>query len=79
MNINYRVMDLMARKYHFMEQLFAIDKESILDALERTLKKEREEVQEISEANKAILDERLEAYKNNPNDLLDWEDVKNDW
>ena len=29
-------MDLMSRKYNFMEQLFAIDKESVIDALERT-------------------------------------------
>lgn len=72
-------MDLQARKYNFMEQLFAIDKESILEALERTLKKEREESQQISAANKKVLDQRLESYKNNPNDLLDWEDVKNDW
>ena len=72
-------MDLMSRKYNFMEQLFAIDKESVIDALERTLKKESEEVQEISLINKKILDQRLESYKNNPDDLLDWESVKNDW
>lgn len=26
-----------------------------------------------------ILEERLEVYKNKPNDLLDWEEVKNNW
>ena len=72
-------MDLQARKYNFMEQIFAIDKESILDALEQTLKQKKEEVQEVSIATKKILDQRLESYKNNPDDLLNWEDVKNDW
>ena len=79
MNIKMSVMDLMARNYNFMEQIFSIEKESVLDALERTLKKEKEEVQEISASNKKILDQRLESYKNNPDDLLDWENVKNDW
>ena len=79
MNIKMSVMDLMARKYNFMEQIFSIEKESVLDALERTLKKEKEEVQEISASNKKILVQRLESYKNNPDDLLDWENVKNDW
>ena len=79
MNVRMNVMDLQARKYNFMEQIFTIEKESVLEALERTLKQEREEVQEISTANKKILDERLESYKNNPDDLLDWENVKNAW
>jgi len=72
-------MDLQARKYNFMEQLFAIDNERIVEALERTLKKEKEISQRISASNKKILDQRLESYKNNPDDLLNWEDVKNDW
>ena len=79
MNVRMNVMDLQARKYNFMEQIFTIEKESVLEALERTLKQEREEVQEISTANKKILDERLVSYKNNPDDLLDWENVKNAW
>ncbi len=72
------IMDLEARKYHFIQELFTVE-ESIMDTLERVLKKEKEERQNISASNKKILDERLESYKNNPNDLLDWEDVKNDW
>ena len=79
MNINMKFMDLEARKYHFIQELFSIDRDSIMDTLERVLKKEKEEYQEISAANKKTLDERLESYKNNPDDLLDWDDVKNDW
>jgi len=33
---------------------------------------------ELSEAHKAILDERLENYKNNPASYQDWEDVQKD-
>ncbi len=79
MNIKMKFMDLEARKYHFIQELFSIDRESIMDTLERVLKKEKEEHGELSVFTKKILDERLESYKNNPNDLLDWDDVKNDW
>jgi len=34
------------------------------------------EVSEISEEHKKILDERLEAHKNNPNDVVSWDEVK---
>lgn len=30
----------------------------------------------ISEEHKKILDERLEAHKNNPNDVVSWDEVK---
>lgn len=72
-------MDLEARKYHFIQELFSVDSESILDTLERVLKREKEQLQEISAEHKAELDGRLESYKENPNDVLDWEDVKRDW
>ena len=79
MNVKATIMDLEARKYNFIQELFNVDRECIMDTLESVLKKEKEEHQEISATNKKVLDERLENYKNNPNDLLDWEDVKNDW
>jgi predicted secreted Zn-dependent protease len=72
-------MDLATRKYNFIQELVNIDKESIIDALEQVLKREKEEHQEISTAHKKELDQRLESYRNNPQDLLDWEDVKKDW
>ncbi|SRX75230.1 addiction module protein [Aequorivita antarctica] len=72
-------MDLEARKYHFIKELFSIDRESIIDTLERVLKREKEEHQEVSTDLKNELDSRLESYKNNPNNILDWQDVKNDW
>ena len=31
---------------------------------------------QISEEHKRILDERLEAHKNNPNDVVSWNEVK---
>lgn len=71
-------MDLAARKYHFIQEIFNIDKESIIDALERVLKHEKENLK-ISTAHKKELDTRLESYKNNPDDVLNWEDVKGDW
>ncbi len=50
-----------------------------MTALERVLKQEKEVRQEISTSNKNILDKRIENYKSNENNVLDWEGVKNDW
>ncbi|RAV29305.1 addiction module protein [Sinomicrobium soli] len=72
-------MDLEVRKYHFIQELFNVDKESIMDVLERALKREKEQHQEIPTAHKKELDNRLESYKNNPDDVLDWEAVKGNW
>lgn len=72
-------MDLEARKYHFIQELFSVDNESILEALELVLKREKEDRQEVSTEHKKELDNRLENYKSNPNDILNWEDVKCDW
>jgi hypothetical protein len=72
-------MDLEVRKYNFIQELFSIDKDKIMTTLERVLKQEKEEHQEISAKNKKELDSRFESYKKNPNDVLDWKDVKNDW
>lgn len=76
---NTRIMDLEARKYHFIQELFTIERESVIESLERVLKREKEEHQEISTAHQKELDNRLESYKNNPNDVLDWKDVKENW
>jgi putative addiction module component (TIGR02574 family) len=34
------------------------------------------EVSDISTEHKKIIDERLRAHKNNPNDVVSWEEVK---
>ena len=78
-NKNTNIMDLEARKYNFIQELFTISRESSMSVLERVLKKEKEEYQEISTEHKKELDNRLESYKNNPNDVLDWKDVKENW
>lgn len=72
-------MDLEARKYNFIQELFNVDRDSIMDVLEQVLKHEKEEHQEVSEADIKELDNRLESYKNDPKDVLDWEDVKRNW
>ena len=71
-------MDLATRKYNFIQELINIDEESVIEALERVLKREKEH-QEVPAAHKHEIDKRLEDYLNNPVDLLDWESVKKDW
>ncbi|QTE24483.1 addiction module protein [Polaribacter cellanae] len=72
-------MDLQLRKYNFIQQLVDVEKESIMATLERVLKQEKEEHQEISTAHKKELDNRLKSYKENPDDVLDWSAVKENW
>jgi len=73
-------MDLATRKYNFIQELINnVDKENILEALEKVLKQKKEEHQELSDEIKQELDNRLTSYNNNPDDVLDWEEVKNDW
>ena len=62
-------MDLEARKYHFIQEFNKVDNESIIDTLERVLKREKEDSEEISTEHKKELDNRLESYKNNPKDV----------
>ena len=72
-------MDLEARKYHFIKERFSVEKESIIDTLERVLKREKEAYQDVPAEHKKELDKRLKSYKKNPDDVLDWKEVKNDW
>jgi len=68
-------MDLHARKYQIIEDLFHVKEPTVLEELENILKK----VKDISDENKQILDERLLAFEQNPTDLLNWNDIKNHW
>lgn len=73
------IMDLQLRKYNFIQELVNVEEESVIEALELVLKREKEQHEEISNAQRKELDQRLQSYKNNPDDILDWEAVKNDW
>lgn len=33
----------------------------------------------IPESHKAVSDERMKEYRDNPDNLLDWDDIKNEW
>lgn len=72
-------MDLSARKYHFIEELMTVEKESVMDALERILKLEKESQQQITADQRKELDKRIKSYSKNPEDLLDWEKEKQAW
>ncbi|WP_131248899.1 hypothetical protein [Aquimarina atlantica] len=47
-------MDLQARKYEFIRELFKVDKASVMDKLEKILKKEQVGRDTIEEYNKDI-------------------------
>lgn len=72
-------MDLETRKYHIIRELFSVKSERIIDTIERTLKLIKQESQEISAEHKSELDSRIDSYKKNPKQALNWKDVKNDW
>ncbi|MGI0107717.1 addiction module protein [Salinimicrobium sp. WS361] len=71
--------NLSARKYHFIEELMTVEEESVMEALERVLKKEKEAQERISPVQKKELEKRLQSYSENPEDLLDWNEVKEEW
>lgn len=72
-------MNLATRKYYFIQELMNIDKESVMDALERIIKREKEEHQDLSPELKKELDYRLKLYRENPEDVLDWDEIKESW
>ena len=50
----------------------------LVNSLRFKVKEGKTEDIELSEAHKAILDERLESYKNNPDSYQNWEAVQKD-
>lgn len=72
-------MNLATRKYYFIQELMKIDKESVMDDLEQIIKREKEEHQDLSTEQKEELDYRLKLYRENPDDVLDWDEVKESW
>ncbi|HQF47391.1 MAG TPA: addiction module protein [Flavobacterium alvei] len=71
-------MDLSARKYSFIEEIFKVE-EATFEKLEKVLKKEKLNKIGVPSEHKDELDKRLEAYRENPKDLLDWDAIKKDW
>ena len=71
-------MDLAERKYRLIKELVEVEDEAIIGNLERVLKKE-EIHEKVSSFDEEELNKRLEIYKKDPQNLLDWEEVKNDW
>ena len=64
-------------KYTTIEEL---EKENdTLEKLEKILKKYKQKKIGFPSEHKDELDKRLEAYRENPQDLLDWDTVKKDW
>jgi hypothetical protein len=72
------IMDLAARKYSFIEEIFKVENDTF-EKLEKILKKDKIEKTGVPSEHKAELDKRLEAYRENPQDLLDWDEIKNEW
>ena len=71
-------MDLATRKYNFIQEVFSIENE-IFEKLEKILKKEKTEKSEIPLEHKLELEKRLEEYRKNPENVLNWSDLKEKW
>ncbi|MEQ8244535.1 addiction module protein [Fulvivirga sp.] len=68
-------MDIQTIKVDLIHWLTELQDRSVLEQLQ--LLKFQQETQ-LSDAHKALLDERIASYKNDPNDVLDWEEVMKD-
>lgn len=64
-------------KYTTIEDL-EIEKDALV-ALEKILQKYKLNKLGVPSWHRDELDNRLESYRDNPNDLLDWDDIKKDW
>jgi hypothetical protein len=71
-------MDLAARKYSFIEEIFSVENDTF-EKLEMILKNDKIEKIGVPSEHKDELDKRLESYKKNPQELLDWDKIKNEW
>ena len=72
------VMDIQTRKYHLIQELFSIEKESTIEALESIVIKEKDNSFELTKEQKRELDRRLQMHKENPKRGRSWEEVEKD-
>jgi hypothetical protein len=72
------IEDLLARKYSFIEEVFNVENDTF-EKLEKILKKDKLDKIGIPSAHKEELENRLESYRKNPQDLLDWDEIKKEW
>jgi hypothetical protein len=68
---------ILSRKYTTIEDLEI--EEDTLQKLENILKKYKLDKLGVPSEHKDELDKRLETYRENPQDLLDWDAVKKKW
>ena len=68
-------MDIQAIKIDLIHWLTGVDDLVLLQKLQ-AFKKLQES--QLSEAHKKLMDERIASYKNNPSNVLEWEDVRKD-
>lgn len=71
-------MDIATRKYNFIQEVFSIENETF-EKLEKILKEEMAEKTKIPLEHKVELEKRLDAYKKDPDNVLNWSDVKEKW
>jgi len=75
---NTTIEDLSARKYNFIQEIFNVENDTF-EKLEKILKKDKLGRIGVPSEHKDELDKRLETYRENPQDLLDWDEVKKEW
>lgn len=74
-------MGLEAKKYEIIRELVKLKDKNIIREIENIIKRENEEnlPQEIPEKVKRELNRRLNEYRKNPDNVIDWSSVKNEW
>lgn len=65
-------MDIQAIKIDLIHWLTEVQDQSVLEQLQ-AFKAQQEKG--LSDAHKALLDERIASYEKNPSDVLDWDNV----
>jgi len=76
---NKRMMDLQTRKYQVIKELFKVESEQVIEIMENILNVQNENKIALPAWQKDILDERLKELEANPENLLDWDTIKEKW
>ena len=66
-------MDIQTIKIDLIHWLTELQDRSVLEQLQAL--KDQQGGYELSDAHKQLLDERITSYENNPDQVLDWDDV----
>lgn len=72
-------MDLQTRKYQVINELVKVESEQMIELFEDILNMKNRPKHTLPAWQKAVIDERLQDLKANPEKVLNWDNLKEVW